>query len=116
MFCVGNIRKDPKGTPYAIKTPLGWSILGPSMTLSFQSNFHINFLSCKDDELLQATERFWKPDFERSTFVLNVPNSKEDRAAYDVMESRLYLTEDITNCHCCGKKNVRSSFQIIYFS
>ena len=40
MFCVGNIRKGLKGTPYAIKS---------------------------------------------------VPNSKEDRAAYNVMESRLCL-------------------------
>ena len=91
MFCVGNIRKGPKGTPYAIETPLGWSLLGPSMTLSSQSNFNVNFLSCKDNELLQATERLWKSDFERGTSVLNVPNSKEDRAAYDVMETRLCL-------------------------
>ena len=55
MFCVGNIRKGPKGTPYAIETPLGWSLLGSSMTLFSQANFHINFLSCQDDELLQAT-------------------------------------------------------------
>ena len=48
MFFVGNIRKGPKGTPYAIETPLGWSLLGPSMTLSSQSNFNVNFLSCKD--------------------------------------------------------------------
>ena len=59
MFCVKNIRKDPKGTPYAIETPLGWSLLGPSMTLSFQANFHVIILSYKDDELLQATKRFW---------------------------------------------------------
>ena len=91
MFCVGNIRKGRKGTPYAIETPLGWSLLGPSMTLSSQSNFNVNFLSCKDNELLQATERLWKSDFERDTSVLNVPNSKEDRAAYDVMETRLCL-------------------------
>ena len=91
MFCVENIRKSSKGTPYAIETPLGWSLLGPSMTLSSQANFHVNFLSCKDDKLLQETERLWKSDFERSTSVLNVPNSKEDRAAYDVMETRLRL-------------------------
>ena len=91
MFCAGNIRKGPKGTPYAIEIPLGWSLLGPSITLSSQANFHVNFLSCKDDELLQATERLWKSDFERGTSVLNVPNSKGDRAAYDVMESGLCL-------------------------
>ena len=91
MFCVGNIRKGPKRTPYAIETPLGWSLLGPSMTLSSQSNSNVNFLSCKDNELLQATERLWKSDFERGTSVLNVPNSKEDRAAYDLMETRLCL-------------------------
>ena len=34
MFCVGNIRKGPKGTPYAIETLLGWLLLSPSMTLS----------------------------------------------------------------------------------
>ena len=65
MFCVGNIRKGPKNAPYAIETPLGWPLLGPSITLSSQANFHINFLRCKDDELLQATERLWKSDFER---------------------------------------------------
>ena len=63
------------------------------MTLSSQANFHVNFLSCKDDKLLQATERLWKSDFERGTSVLNVPNSKEDRAAYDMMEARLCLDE-----------------------
>ena len=61
------------------------------MTLSSQANFNVNFLSCKDNELLQATERLWKSDFEKGTSVLNVPNSKEDIAAYDVMESRLCL-------------------------
>ena len=89
MFCVENIRKGPKATPYAIETPLGWSLLGPSMIFCSQANFHVNFLSCKDNKLLQETERLWKSDFERSTSVLNVPNSKEDRAAYDVMETRL---------------------------
>ena len=57
MFCVANIRKGPKGKSYAIETSLGWSLLGPSMTLSSQANLHVNFLSCKDDELLQATKR-----------------------------------------------------------
>ena len=52
MFCVGNIRKGPKDTPYTIETPLGWSLLGTSMTLSSQASFRVNFLSCKDDELL----------------------------------------------------------------
>ena len=61
------------------------------MTLSSQANFYVNFLSCKDDKLLQAIERLWKSDFESGTSVLNVPNSKEDGAAYDVMETRLCL-------------------------
>ena len=61
------------------------------MMVSSQANFHVNFLSSKDDELLQATERLWKSDFEQGTAVLNVPNLKEDRATYDVMESRLCL-------------------------
>ena len=93
IFCVGNIRTDPKGTPYAIETALGWSLLGPSMTLSFLANFYVNFLSCKDDELLQATECLWKSDFERGTSVLNIPNSKKDRAAYNMMETRLCLDQ-----------------------
>ena len=76
MFCVGNIRKGPKGTPYGIEIPLGWSLLGSAMTLSSQANFHVNFLSCKGNELLQATERLWKSDFERGTSVLSVPNSR----------------------------------------
>ena len=60
MFCVRNIQKGTKGTPYAIETPLGWSLLGPSIMLSSQANFRVNFLSCKDDELLQAIEQILK--------------------------------------------------------
>ena len=90
MLCMRNTRKGPKRTPYPIETPLGWSLLSPSMTISSQANFHVNFLSCKDDELLQATERLLKSDFKRDTS-LNVPNSKEERVAYIVMESRLCL-------------------------
>ena len=114
MFCVGSIRKGPKGTPYAIKTPLGWSLLGPLMTLSSQANFHVNFLSFKDDELLQATECFRKSDFEKGTSILNVPNSKEDKGAYDVMESRLCLDGEHYQLPLLWKKNVKGSFQIIY--
>ena len=63
------------------------------MTLSFPANFYVNFLSCKNDELLQATKRLWKSDFEKGISVLNVPNLKEDRAAYNLMEYRLCHNE-----------------------
>ena len=29
MFCVGNIQKGPKGTPYTVETPLGWCFNDP---------------------------------------------------------------------------------------
>ena len=81
VFCVENVQKRPKATPYAIETPLGWSLLGLSMTLSSHANFHVNFWSCKNDELLQATGRLWKSDFEKGTSVRNVPNSKEGQSS-----------------------------------
>ena len=85
------------------------------MTLSSKANFHVNFLSCKDDELLQATERLWKSDFERGTSVLNVPNSKEDRAAYDVMVIlhyyELYIIHFIMNYTSTDNINLFQSFR-----
>ena len=88
IFLLRNLQKRLKGTLYAIETPLEWSLLSPSM-FSSQANYQVNFLSCKDDELLQAIECLWNSNVEKGTLVSNVSNSKEGRAAYNLMASRL---------------------------
>ena len=74
IFCVAIIQKRSKGTPDVIEKPLGRSSLDPLMTLFSRVNFYVNFLNCKDDELLQATKRLWSSDFEKGTTILNLPN------------------------------------------
>ena len=44
LFCIYRARRGPRGTPCAIETPLGWSLLGPSLSPSQESNSTVNFI------------------------------------------------------------------------
>ena len=79
LFCINNSRKDPRCTPCAIGTPLGWTLLGPSLSPSFHRNCQVNFLSKGNVYLNDTIENIWKTEFEDDTSTFDTPNSKEDR-------------------------------------
>ncbi|XP_063962490.1 uncharacterized protein LOC135155922 [Lytechinus pictus] len=65
-FWVKEDRQGKKGEPYAMRTVLGWTLLGPTSRQNKQrSGFTSNFThTCMGDELLQRqVEKFWKLDF-----------------------------------------------------
>jgi len=45
LFCIYSARKEPSGTPCAIYTHLGWSLLGPSLSPSQENNCTANFIA-----------------------------------------------------------------------
>ena len=45
MFCVKSFRKGPQKSPVAVETPVGWSLLGPSLSPSFNTMV-LNLFTC----------------------------------------------------------------------
>ena len=86
LFCTSEFRKGPRGTPSAIYTPLGWSLLGPSLSPSYSTNCKVHFSRKTDDAAYQLIESLWDSEFVKGTTVLDTPNSKEDRAAFHLMQ------------------------------
>ena len=65
-FWVLEEMRDNRGDPYAIRTPLGWTLMGPMGGIYCrQRDLNINFVylveSARKDEdsLMQQVERFW---------------------------------------------------------
>ena len=86
VFCTSEFRKGPRGTPSAICTPLGWTLLGPSLSPSYSTNCKVHFLCKTDDAAYQLIESLWDSEFLKGTTALDTPNSKEDRAAFYLMQ------------------------------
>ena len=63
LFCIKSFRKGPHGTPVAIETPIGWSLLGPSLSPSYKTNCQVNFVRKFDDDVEQLVSNLWDADF-----------------------------------------------------
>ena len=87
LFCIYSARRGPRGTPCAIETPLGWSLLGPSLSPSQESNCTVNFIVKKDATEMVA--RMWETEFEPGTSIFDDSFSKEDRLAHTLMQSEI---------------------------
>ena len=84
VFCMRSVRKGARGQPIAVEFPLGLSLLGPSLSFSASQNCSVNFVRT-DIDLQSQIIRLWETDFGNETSVLDIPTSKEDRVAYDIM-------------------------------
>ena len=92
MFCVSEMRKGARGQPVAIKTPLGWSLLGPSLSLGVSKNCQVNFVKATDTSHRDIS-CLWENDFGCGTSVLDVPSSKEDRIVYESMQKTVTIVD-----------------------
>ena len=83
-------KRGSKGEPVGIRSPLGWTIIGPTEKIGQENSFNVNFLRLEtqdDDETLsQQVEKFWKTDFVDLTSSSKVSMSVEDVRALRIME------------------------------
>ncbi|XP_077966575.1 uncharacterized protein LOC144420797 [Styela clava] len=80
------VRTGNKKQPFAQKSPLGWSIIGPSVNIPSTHKIHVNFV--KSDMLLEEEiRRTWYTDFEDEIGDLTFPTSKEDRHVLNFLKS-----------------------------
>jgi len=97
-FWVLEERRGNKGDPYAIRSPLGWTLIGPmEKTECKKSHFHVNFTRIvnvkPDDVLMQQVERFWRTDNAGVIPDGKISMSVEDKRALAVMESTVKLVD-----------------------
>ncbi|KAL9982123.1 hypothetical protein ACROYT_G010928 [Oculina patagonica] len=90
-FWVIEERRGGKGDPVAIRSILGWAIVGPIEKIEDEHSFNVNFVRLaeqrdEDEILLQQVENFWKTEFTNTIASTKVAMSVEDERALRIME------------------------------
>ena len=90
-FWVKEERRGQRKEPYAIRTPLGWTLMGPTGTKrSDISNFEMNHVSM-NDQLQSQVARFWELDHDLEDSREGLADSVEDRKALSTMQDTVKL-------------------------
>ena len=89
-FWVMDERRGGRGEPVAIRSLLGWTLIGPAEKVERESSFHVSFVrlevGSEEDPLLRQVKQFWKNDFADSISSSKMSMSVEDHRALRVME------------------------------
>ena len=86
-FWVLEERRGARGEPVAVRSLLGWTLMGPAERFGGDSNFNVNFVRLEsgrgdhDEALMQQVEKFWRTDFVDALCSSKVAMSVEDRKA-----------------------------------
>ena len=85
-------RRGKKGQPYAILTPLGWTLMGPIGTTASDS-FSVNAILQDDVSLHQQLQRMFKEDFNEPMVDSKVTMSVDDRKAIHQMKKSVQVVD-----------------------
>jgi len=85
-------RRGKRGQPYAVRTPLGWTLMGPIGTKD-GNEASVHFLRRDDTLLHQQVERMFKGDFNEPMIDSKTTMSLEDRRALHQMEESIKLVD-----------------------
>ena len=86
-------RRGRKKEPYAVRTPLGWSVAGPLGTAT-NNNVSSFFIREEDEFLGEMVTKMFQMDFSESSYSPDVSMSIDDRKALYKMESSLKVDVD----------------------
>ena len=88
LFLLSSICKGQRGQPVAVKTPLGWSLLGPSLSPSMVANCFVGLVNSKNELLHKQIRCLWETDFQpEASSGFDVPNSREDRISLQLCKT-----------------------------
>ena len=96
-FWILDERRGERGEPCALRTPLGWTLMGPMEKIQSQEcHVNVNFVRSvevarEDDCLVQQVERFWEIENFRVTPDSKPCMSVEDKKALTIMEKSVKL-------------------------
>ena len=89
VFWTLDERRGKGKQPYALKTLLGWSLIGPTSdeVQRSPSTANINFTRKGDTVLLQQLHEMWKTEFNDVTYSSEGTLSLEDKKALEIMDA-----------------------------
>ena len=91
-FWVQEERRGQKKEPYAIRSPLGWTLIGPTSNPKGRLTFGVNHIEA-EEELHEQVKRFWQLDYGLGDKEEKLGESVEDRKARVAMESSVTLVD-----------------------
>ena len=83
-------RRSRRGQPYAVCTPLGWTLMGPLNSCA-NNCFSVNFVRYDDAVLHQQMERMFRNDFNEPMVASKTAMSVEDRRALAQMKGSVKI-------------------------
>ncbi|PFX11376.1 hypothetical protein AWC38_SpisGene24930, partial [Stylophora pistillata] len=83
-------RRGRRGQPYAVCTPLGWTLMGPLSSCD-RDCFSVNVVRHDDETLHQQMESMFRSGFNESMISSKVAMSVEDKRALSQMENSVKL-------------------------
>ena len=91
-FWVMEQRKGKRKEPYAIRSPLGWTLMGPMSTRKGPSSVNVHF-TCHEDPLQQQLKQFWESDYGGYLMDEKTGDSVEDIHALKTMQDSATIVE-----------------------
>ena len=91
-FKVMEERKEKRGEPIAVRSLLGWTLMGPTENHQEDSSFSVNFVrledgsDSRDEAFLSQVEKFWKTDFVDTLSSTKLAMLVEDERALNLIE------------------------------
>lgn len=85
-------RRGRRGQPYAVRTPVGWTLMGP-LGACDSDCFSANFVRHDDEMLHRQMERMFRSDFNEPMVSSKVAMSIEDQIALTQMEGSVKLVD-----------------------
>ena len=83
------VRKGSPNEPFAIRSCLGWSILGGSGSVDGRRQFNLHHASSEDVSLNRQLEEFWRIESHGTVKEAFGPMSVEDRKALKIIENTI---------------------------
>ena len=96
------MRSGPKGAPFAINTPLGWTVVGPTNSVvssNSESIFRVDVVPDPDTELNRFVKDWWTTESFGCLYDIKNPKSIEDKRAIEIMEK---TTKKVNNRYQTG--------------
>ena len=88
------VKKGEPNEPFAIRSCLGWSILGGSIKCNKKDQFNLNHVSCEEISLSHQVEDFWRVESYPTEKLSSKSMSVEDRKAMKIIETTMSKVDD----------------------
>ena len=83
------VKKGEPNEPFAIRSCLGWSILGGSIKCNKKDQFNLNHVSCEEISLSHQVEDFWRVESYPTEKLSSKSMSVEDCKAMKIIETTM---------------------------